>query len=280
MNILCFDIGGTSIKYTLFTQDNIDNLTILSEKTSSNILEQILNIIEKYPSISAVGISSAGVIDNKQGKVIYAGPTIPNYIGTELKKNVEAKFNVPCIVENDVNSAAYGEYVYNKEKSPVFCLTVGTGVGGAIIINDKIYTGANFSACEIGYLPIQSSYFQDISSTKYLVDLVSKKLNKKVDGLYIFEEAKKGSKLCQEAIEKMVDNLSYGIVNIIYMFNPNKIIIGGGITAQKEILEPLIRKKVNEKLIDKKFITQINLAKLENKAGLYGIYCLTRKEIQ
>ena len=257
MNILCFDIGGTSIKYTLFTQDNIDNLTILSEKTSSNILEQILNIIEKYPSISAVGISSAGVIDNKQGKVIYAGPTIPNYIGTELKKNVEAKFNVPCIVENDVNSAAYGEYIYNKEKSPVFCLTIGTGVGGAIIINDEIYTGANFSACEIGYLPIKSSYFQDI-----------------------FEEAKKGSKLCQEAIEKMVDNLSYGIVNIIYMFNPNKIIIGGGITAQKEILEPLIRKKVNEKLIDKKFITQINLAKLENKAGLYGIYCLTRKEIQ
>lgn len=78
----------------------------------------------------------------------------------------------------------------------------------------------------------------------------------------------------------MVDNLSYGIVNIIYILNPKTIVIGGGITAQREILEPLIIKKVNEKLIDKKFITDIKLATLENMAGLYGIYYITRKGIK
>lgn len=280
MNILCFDIGGTSIKYALFENDNLENITVLSEKTSSNILEQVINIISKYKNIDAVGISSAGVIDNIQGKVIYSGPTIPNYMGTEHKKEIEKRFNIPCFVENDVNSAAYGEYIYNKYTGPMFCMTVGTGVGGAMIIDDKVYTGYNFSACEMGYIPLKGGYYQDISSTKYLTTTVSKKIGKEVNGIYVFENAKKGDKICLDAINEMVDNLSYGIVNIIYILNPKTIVIGGGITAQKEILEPLIIQKVNEKLIDKKFITDIKLATLENMAGLYGIYCITRKEMK
>lgn len=88
MNILCFDIGGTSIKYTLFKNENLKNIEVLSKKTSNNILKQVINIIERYENIDAIGISSAGVIDNIQGKVIYSGPTIPNYIGTEHKKEI------------------------------------------------------------------------------------------------------------------------------------------------------------------------------------------------
>lgn len=277
MNILCFDIGGTSIKYTLFKNGDDKNIEVLSEKTSSDILAQVIGIIERYENLDAIGISSAGVIDNIQGKVIYSGPTIPNYIGTEHKKEIEKRFNIPCFVENDVNSAAYGEYVYNNYSGPMFCMTVGTGVGGAVILNGKVYTGASFSACEIGYMPLKGGYYQDISSTKFLTSLVSKKIGKKVNGIYVFENAKKGDKICLDAICEMIDNLSYGIINIIYILNPKTIVIGGGITAQKEILEPLIIKKVNEKLIDKRFITDIKLATLENKASLYGIYYITRK---
>lgn len=280
MNILCFDIGGTSIKYTLFKNENLKNIEVLSEKTSNNILKQVINIIERYENIDAIGISSAGVIDNIQGKVIYSGPTIPNYIGTEHKKEIEKRFNIPCFVENDVNSAAYGEYVDNNYEGPLFCMTVGTGVGGAVIINDKVYTGASFSACEIGYMPLKGGCYQDIASSKFLTDTVSKKIGRKVDGIYVFENAKKGDEICLDSIDEMVDNLSYGIVNIIYILNPKTIVIGGGITAQREILEPLIIKKVNEKLIYKKFITDIKLATLENMAGLYGIYYITRKGIK
>lgn len=283
MRCLCFDIGGTSIKYAIIENEKIEDINSIKtrkNKFENYILEDVINVISRYNNIDVIGISTAGVVNSNTGEIIFAGPTIPNYTGTKIKKSIEEKFNIPCFVENDVNSAAYGEYIYSKSKSPMFCMTVGTGLGGALIIDDKIYSGSSYMACEIGYIPFKDKTLQDYASTTFLVDYVSKKLDKKVNGLYIFENAKKGNKLCIEAINNLVDNLSFGIVNIIYTLNPSKIIIGGGITAQKEYLEPLIINSVNKKLINKKFNTTIELAKLENKAGLYGIYYIIRKGLK
>ena len=275
MRCLCFDIGGTSIKYAIIEDEKIEDIKSMETRKNefdNHILEDVINVISSYNNIDVIGICTAGVVNSNTGEIVFAGPTIPNYTGTKIKKSIEEKFNIPCFVENDVNCAAYGEYIYSKSTSTMFCMTVGTGVGGALIIDDKIYSGSSYTACEIGYIPFKDKTLQDYASTTFLVDYVSKKLEKKVNGLYIFENAKKGDKLCIEAINNLVDNLSFGIVNMIYTLNPSKIIIGGGITAQKEYLEPLIINSVNKKLINKKFNTTIELAKLENKAGLYGIY--------
>ena len=125
-------------------------------------------------------------------------------------------------------------------------------------------------------MPLNGGKYQEFASTTYLTDTVSEKLGKKVDGLYIFENAKKGDKLCKEAIDKLIDNLSEGILNIIYILNPNTLIIGGGITAQKEYLENRIKQSIKNKLIDRSFEPDICLAKLENGAGIYGIYYITK----
>lgn len=279
MRCLCFDIGGTSIKYAVITNDKIEKINSIptrKTKTSNYILEDIMLICENYKKIDAVGVCTAGVVDSKKGEISFSGPTIPGYTGTKIKENIENKFNIPCFVENDVNCAAYGEYVYSNSKDDMFCMTVGTGVGGAFILNNKIYKGHNSMACEIGYMPFKKGYFQDYASTSFLTEYVSNKLQKKVDGLYIFENAKKGDKLCKKAINLLISNLTHGILNIIYTLNPKKIIIGGGITAQKDYLEPLIIKNVNKKIINKKFITEIKLAQLENKAGLFGIYYIIK----
>ena len=283
MRCLCFDIGGTSIKYAIIEDEKIEDIKSMETRKNefdNHILEDVMNVISSYNNIDVIGICTAGVVNSNTGEIVFAGPTIPNYTGTKIKKSIEEKFNIPCFVENDVNCAAYGEYIYSKSTSTMFCMTVGTGVGGALIIEDKIYSGSSYTACEIGYIPFKDKTLQDYASTTFLVDYVSKKLEKKVNGLYIFENAKKGDKLCIEAINNLVDNLSFGIVNMIYTLNPSKIIIGGGITAQKEYLEPLIINSVNKKLINKKFNTTIELAKLENKAGLYGIYYIIRKGLK
>ena len=281
MRILCFDIGGTAIKYALIENDNIKDINInkmptRKEKDKNYILIDVLNVIESYDNLDCIGISTAGVVDSEKGEIIFAGPTIPGYIGTNFKKVIKERFNLECFVENDVNSAAIGEYFYGSYKGDVFCLTVGTGVGGAFIQNGTLYKGASQKAGEIGYMPLNGGKYQEFASTTYLTDTVSEKLGKKVDGLYIFENAKKGDKLCKEAIDELIDNLSEGILNIIYILNPNTLIIGGGITAQREYLENRIKDSIKNKLIDRSFEPDIQLAKLENSAGIYGIYYITK----
>ena len=281
MRILCFDIGGTAIKYALIENDNIKDINInkmptRKEKDKNYILIDVLNVIESYDNLDCIGISTAGVVDSEKGEIIFAGPTIPGYIGTNFKKVIKERFNLECFVENDVNSAAIGEYFYGSYKGNVFCLTVGTGVGGAFIQNGTLYKGASQKAGEIGYMPLNGGKYQEFASTTYLTDTVSEKLGKKVDGLYIFENAKKGDKLCKEAIDELIDNLSEGILNIIYILNPNTLIIGGGITAQREYLENRIKDSIKNKLIDRSFEPDIQLAKLENSAGIYGIYYITK----
>ena len=246
------------------------------EKDKNYILRDVLDVIESYDNLDCIGISTAGVVDSEKGEIIFAGPTIPGYIGTNFKKAIKERFNLECFVENDVNSAAIGEYFYGSYKGNVFCLTVGTGVGGAFIQNGTLYKGASQKAGEIGYLPLNGGKYQEFASTTYLTDTVSEKLGKKVDGLYIFENAKKGDKLCKEAIDELIDNLSEGILNIIYILNPNTLIIGGGITAQREYLENRIKDSIKNKLIDRSFEPDICLAKLENGAGIYGIYYITK----
>ena len=281
MRILCFDIGGTAIKYALIENDNLKDVKInkiptRKEKDKNYILRDVLDVIESYDNLDCIGISTAGVVDSEKGEIIFAGPTIPGYIGTNFKKAIKDRFNLECFVENDVNSAAIGEYFYGSYKGNVFCLTVGTGVGGAFIQNGTLYKGASQKAGEIGYLPLNGGKYQEFASTTYLTDTVSEKLGKKVDGLYIFENAKKGDKLCKEAIDELIDNLSEGILNIIYILNPNTLIIGGGITAQKEYLENRIKQSIKNKLIDSSFEPDICLAKLENGAGIYGIYYIVK----
>lgn len=290
MYYICLDIGGTSIKYGLL--DEVGT-TLISGSVHTRIVKDenyiladvkkiIQNIQEEYGSIykiDGVSISTAGVVNPNEGKVVYSGPTIPNYTGTELKKEIENDFKLPCQVENDVNCAGLGEYWKGagRNSKNMVCLTIGTGIGGSIILEGKLFNGFNFTAGEIGYMDVNGSYIQNIASTKYLVDRV-KSEKKELEGIEcqltgreIFELAKNGDSICVNAINDLIKNLSIGLRNIIYLLNPEVIVIGGGITAQKEYLEERIRKEVNDGLISDSFRkTRIELAQQENQAGLLG----------
>lgn len=289
MYYICIDIGGTSIKYGVLTKDGdtVVNGTIITRVTSkenyilTDIKKMIGDILEQYSmyTIEGICISSAGVVDNKKGEIIYSGPTIPKYTGTKLKEELEKEFSLPCEVENDVNCAGLGEYWKGagKNSKSMVCITIGTGIGGSIILDGQLLNGIGYTAGEIGYMDVNGNYIQNIASSKYLVQKVQKEkkekegIEGKINGLNIFELAKQGDKICINAIDEMIKNLSVGIRNIIYLLNPEIIVIGGGITAQKEYLEQKIRKEINDNMISEIFRkTRIELAQQGNQAGMLG----------
>ena len=157
------------------------------------------------------------------------------------------------------------------------CLTIGTGVGGSVILDGKLLNGIGYTAGEIGYMDVNGSYIQNIASSRYLVEKVQKEKVEKegitdaITGVDIFELAKKGDEICIAGINEIISNLAVGVRNIIYLLNPEVIVIGGGITAQKEYLEEKIRNEVNDGMISDMFRkTRIELAQQGNQAGLLG----------
>ncbi|KAF1297843.1 hypothetical protein BAU15_08030 [Enterococcus sp. JM4C] len=280
-NYLCIDIGGTAIKYGLF--DGMGNKLAKFEadktdnRTNENgilmtICAKISDIMMDHP-LAGICVSSAGVVNQIEGKIIYSGYTIPNYTGTEIKKTLENRFSIPCEVENDVNAACLGEHWKGALRGIEngVCLTVGTGVGGAILLDGDIYHGTGFTAGEVGYLTVDGTNFQDLASTSALVTRVSKKKGKLLTGEEIFILATSGDEECLSEIEVLVDSLSTGIVNIMYLLNPECLVLGGGIMAQEEFLKEKILNTVSHKIQHPIFNqTRIKFAELKNDAGMVG----------
>lgn len=288
---VAIDIGGTQIKYGLvdetgavLEQHKIDTEAHLGGPAILTKVRQIVDTYQKEYGLAGVGISSAGMIDPDKGEVFYAGPQIPNYAGTAFKKIIEAEFGLPCEVENDVNCAGLAEAQSGAAKgsSVAVCLTIGTGIGGCLLIDGKVFHGFSHSACEVGYLHLSDGAFQDIASTTALVAEVARLTGDAVEdwnGLRIFEEAKAGNELCINAIDRMVDYLGQGIANICYVTNPEVVVLGGGIMAQKAFLQERLEKAVKKYLVssiaDK---TTLAFAHHENTAGMLGAYYHLRQK--
>ena len=287
MNILAIDIGGTMIKYGLVSSDgeilSTDKIETEAEKGLENILNKIDNIFKRYKKNNPVGIavSGTGQINGMIGKVIGGNPIIPNWIGTNLVKILEEKYNLPAVLENDVNCVALGEKWIGagKDLSNFICLTIGTGIGGGIILNNQLFRGENFVAGEFGHILIKKGEFEQFASTTALIRLVKERTEKTLNGKEIFDLEKKEIVEYQEVISEWIENLTDGLSSIIYCFNPANIILGGGVIGQGE---PLINRIKNSlfKKIGSQFKEKLNIiqAKLGNNAGMIGAsYLLLEK---
>ena len=288
MNILAIDIGGTMIKYGLVSSDgeilSTDKIETEAEKGLENILNKIDNIFKRYKENNPVGIavSGTGQINGMIGKVIGGNPIIPNWIGTNLVKILEKKYNLPAVLENDVNCVALGEKWIGagKDLSNFICLTIGTGIGGGIILNNQLFRGENFVAGEFGHILIKKGEFEQFASTTALIRLVKERTGKILNGKEIFDLEKKEIVEYQEVISEWIENLTDGLSSIIYCFNPANIILGGGVIGQGE---PLINRIKNSlfKKIGPQFKEKLNIiqAKLGNNAGMIGASYLLLEKI-
>lgn len=282
--IVSIDIGGTAIKYALIDENgNIivkNKIETEAYKGGKVVLEKTINIVKEFQNteeINGVSISTAGIVDAEKGEILYLS-TIPDYNGINFKKAFRDKLNLPCVVENDANCAALAEYVSgaSKKSKVALMITIGTGIGGSIIIDGNIFHGFSNSAGEVSYMKILGENFQDLCSTRILIKNVAETKKEPIenwDGIKIFNEAKKGDKICSEAISKMVDILANGIANICCVVNPEVVVLGGGIAEQEDYLKEKFETALNKYLVPAILEhTTLKFAYYKNDAGILGAF--------
>lgn len=284
--IICIDIGGTAIKSGIM-DENLKFLKTDSMDTprgGSRIMDAVLERISEYLTVvlnpEAVCISSAGIIDSDRGIVTEANESlIPGYTGMDIAGRVKERFRIPCYVENDVNCAAMAEAYQGAARgySSVLMLTIGTGIGGAFLEKGRLLKGHTYSACEVGYMHMDGSSFEELAATSVLAKRTAKRLSKncfEISGKWIFEQAQGGNEICIEEIDRMCDILAKGIANLCYVLNPEIVVIGGGISAQEDYLRPRIEGGLDRYLIPEiRRKTKLGFAKFGNQAGMLGACC-------
>lgn len=282
---ICIDIGGTAMKYGLV--DECGKIICRNErkteawKGGSGILEKAVEIVENFlknETICGICISSAGTVDIEAGMILGAPDLVPDYTGTRWKEEMETRFGIPCEVENDVNCAGLAETCSGAAVGSeiVVMLTVGTGIGGSMILGGKIFHGFSGTAGEVGYMHMRGSIFEKLGAVSVLVKKVAERKQDSAEnwnGYRIFEEAKAGDAVCIQAIDEMTDVLGEGIANICCMLDPQVVVLGGGIMAQKAFLKERIEDAV-KRYLDSELSqhTRIAFAEHGNDAGMLGAF--------
>ena len=298
MKVIGLDIGGTAVKYGLLDENGVilelGEFPTEAEKGVENLFKNICGVIDKYLSddILGIAVSGTGQIDGTIGKVIGGNPIIPGWIGTNLVEKLEERYKIPAVLENDVNCAALGEKWLGagKNSENFVCLTIGTGIGGGIILNGDIFRGDTYVAGEFGHIQIVKSgeeclcgkkgCYERYASATALVKMVKEKTGKTLNGKEIFELEKSGDKEIKEIVDRWIDYFTDGLSTIAYIFNPPLVVIGGGVTKQGEYLLNRILVSLDSKLgINYKKNLKIKFAELGNNAGILGAEYLLLKKV-
>lgn len=298
MKVIGIDIGGTAVKYGLLSEkgDILESGEFPTEgkKGVDNLFINICGVIDKYleKDILGIAVSGTGQIDGSIGKVIGGSPIIPGWIGTNLVEKLEKKYNLPAVLENDVNCAALGEKWLGagKDAKDFICLTIGTGIGGGIILNDEIFRGDSCVAAEFGHIQIvkngiecmcgKKGCYERYASTTALVNMVKEKTGKTLTGKEIFELEKAGDKETAKIVETWIDYLTDGLSTLAYIFNPSLIVLGGGVTKQGDYLLNRIKESLDKKIGENyRKNLSVRFAQLGNNAGMLGAEYLLLKKI-
>ena len=302
---LGIDIGGTEVKFGIMDAegsvistgkasvsfDGYDTPIIETVKRETILfLQNELGIQEK---IAAVGVSATGQIDMERGIVSGAAGHIKNWEGTEIKNELETLLRLPVCVGNDANCAALGEYWIGaaRGKRNVIALTIGTGVGGGIIVGGNLLLGARGIAGEVGHIVIKGEgevcscgnrgCLERYGSTTALIRNVENKIEKgtipafekQINGKAIFEriEMGKANEELVNTVHQWIGYIADGIVSLVHIFNPDIVLIGGGVSKQeKNFIEPLRTMVLSKIMPSYREGLSIEKAVLGNDAGFAG----------
>lgn len=282
MRIAVLDIGGTSIKSGIWNGKSLEEQKEWDTRArlgGEYLMERVKEILRTYAPFEAVGVSTAGQVDTLRGSIYYANDNIPGYTGMRIRDILEQEFQVPAAVENDVNAAALGELHFGAGQghSSFLCLTYGTGVGGAIVLDGKVFTGAAFSAGSFGGIVVHpeeicpgeefSGCYEKYASATALVREAKKIDSALDDGRKIFQSFEVPE--IRACIEGWVDEVVYGLISLVHIFNPSLILLGGGIMTQPYIADA-VRQRMGRMISSGFSHFEIRQTKLGNRAGLMG----------
>src|SRR5690625_75325 len=295
MRIVAVDIGGTSIKLCLSDQHgNLESYREIDAEAKmggNHLIQRVMNEIAKnYQEFDRIGISTAGQVDSEKGSISYANENIPNYTGMNIVDIMEKRFNVATKIENDVNAAAKGELYFGagKNYSDFLCLTYGTGIGGAILMNNSLYKGNDGNAGEFGHMMTHpggricgcgnAGCYEMYASTTAFVKRAKAVDQNYTNGRMIFKGIEKGDTRLELVLHEWIEEVAYGLASLIHVFNPPAVIIGGGVMERNKLVD-LVGHKVHELIMPSFANVQVVKASLGNKAGLLGAVSLHQSRI-
>lgn len=247
MSIVVFDIGGSAVKYGLWENENLSNKgSFYTPENWKDMKEEMKKIYHNFTndkSVEGVAISAPGAVDVQEGN-IKGISSVPYLHFFSIKKEWEELFGVPVSMENDANCAALAEVWRGvaKDVQNALFLIIGSGVGGSVIIDRKLFKGRDLFGGEFGYMLLDDVHtLSDMGSPVQIAKRYGKEigLDTVVDGKYLFEEASRGEPIAMKYVEGIIDALAHGIYNLTTSFNPDMVVIGGGISVREDLIQRL-----------------------------------------
>lgn len=288
-NYVGIDVGGTSIKYGLVNQNGqiLEQNSFPTADQKQQILTDLASIVTDYQkngqAVAGIGVSMPGVIE-ADGMLTTAG-AIKCMYGVNLKEELEQRTGIKTTIENDANAAAIAEQWLGAAQNlhDYLGIVLGTGVGGALVINDQVYRGAHARSGEFGWMLLDDQHdeledgsmnFQTATVIGLLRIYNIKAQANLTDAREVFDRADNGDKIAQLVLHNYFRKLAQAILNLVVCFDPAKIVVGGGIsvnpTFQAGLQQAYSELQEEHASVRDLKLAEIIPAKLGNDAGMIG----------
>ncbi len=308
------DLGGTNIAVGIYNE-NLDLIYKTSaptrnERPAKEIVDNMSALVKEVAQhenidlkdVKSIGVGSPGSVDTKKGIIVYSNNL--KFKDTPVKEWMEAELGIPVYIENDANCAALGEAMKGatKDANHSVMITIGTGIGGGVIIDKKIYSGFNGAGGELGHTVInmdgpdctcgRKGCWETYGSATALIrqtyeaavknpdSMLGKQIGgdfDKVSGKSAFETMRAGCPVGAKVVEDYITYFGMGIANMINIFRPDILVIGGGVSKEGDnLLKPLM-KVLENNCYGGEVQTEIKIAQLGNDAGMIGAAALGKE---
>lgn len=314
MKYVGIDVGGTNLVAGVVDENGhiLDKVShpVDKQMTADDMCAELARLAMKVcemseiplDKIEAVGVGLPGLVDNKSGVVIQT-PNMP-FKNTAFRELFQKVWNIPVYLGNDANCAAIGEYWAGAAKGcdPAVMITLGTGIGGGLVVGGKLFTGFANSGMEVGHMIVHPNgvlcgcgsrgCWEQYGSATALIRLTQSEMERdrtsvlwelcegdrfKVQGRTAFAGARLGDAASKRALSVYLQGLSIGIVNLINILQPEIICLGGGVSnAEDDLLLDPLRQLVQEAVFDKHVPIRLEKASLGNDAGVVGAALLCK----
>jgi len=300
------DLGGTFLKYALGAKDG---MVLAKNKRPSRAkegqravfdtmitaVEELLGEAERLQvTVRAIGCGSPGSVDFDHGKILGNTPNIAGWDNADIRGELQGHFKMPVWADNDANLMTLAECRYGAARGfrSVVAMTLGTGIGGGIVIDNELYRGAHFCGAELGHMTIAydgipcncgsigciEAYASAPAMVRnYIEKLTKSKLNvpRSVDTELIFSQARQGQTEANAVIDEVCRYLGAAIGNVINIFNPGLIVIGGGVAdAGEDFITQIWNESKRYSMAPSRQGVRLVRAQLGNDAGMVGAFAL------
>jgi glucokinase len=306
--LIAIDIGGTQMRAACYPPDGLKPLKInkistqhATETAWDRLVQLVISVWPDDDQVNCIGVAVPGPTDPFQG-VLFSAPNIHAWVNIPLAKLLQERFGVPVVMGNDANLAALGEWKYGAGigHHHVVYLTISTGIGSGIIIDDRLLLGTRGLAAELGHVTVlpegplcgcgQRGHLEALASgpsiarwvTEQISDGVPTSLSQltKITAKLVAEAARSGDALALQAFNRAGTFVGQSLADILHIFNPTIVIIGGGVAQSGALLMDPLRRAMKRHVMDTHYLESLTLttAALGDDTGLMGALALTHHQ--